>query len=374
MAHLETRLAQAGGVPDPETGALIPPIHLSTTYERGADGVYPRGFVYSRLANPTRLRFETALAALEGGAACAAFASGMAAATAVLQTLRPGDHLLLPDDVYYGVRRLVETVFAEWGLVWSVVDMTDLDAVEAALRPTTRLVWTETPSNPMLKITDLRAVAERAHAAGARLLVDGTWMTPFLQRPFEHGADLVLHSVTKYLGGHSDVLGGAVVFRTEDALSERVRALQTSAGAVMDPFSAWLALRGMRTLAARLRMQCDTARRLAAFLQTHPAVARVHHPSLPEHPGHAVARRQMDDDGAMLSIEVWGGREEALGVAARVKVFTRATSLGGVESLIEHRASIEAPPSRTSESLLRLSIGLEHPDDLLADLSQALGG
>ncbi len=374
MAHLETRLAQAGGVPDPETGALIPPIHLSTTYERGADGVYPRGFVYSRLANPTRLRFETALAALEGGAACAAFASGMAAATAVLQTLRPGDHLLLPDDVYYGVRRLVETVFAEWGLVWSVVDMTDLDAVEAALRPATRLVWTETPSNPMLKITDLRAVAERAHAAGARLLVDGTWMTPFLQRPFEHEADLVLHSVTKYLGGHSDVLGGAVVFRTEDAFSERVRAIQTSAGAVMDPFSAWLALRGMRTLAARLRMQCDTARRLAAFLQTHPAVARVHHPSLPEHPGHAVARRQMDDDGAMLSIEVRGGREEALGVAARVKVFTRATSLGGVESLIEHRASIEAPPSRTPESLLRLSIGLEHPDDLLADLSQALGG
>ncbi|WP_456424767.1 trans-sulfuration enzyme family protein [Rhodocaloribacter sp.] len=374
MPHLETRLAQAGGVPDPETGALIPPIHLSTTYERGADGVYPRGFVYTRLANPTRLRFETTLAALEGGAACAAFASGMAAATAVLQTLRPGDHLLLPDDVYYGVRRLVETVFAEWGLAWSVVDMTDLDAVEAALRPATRLVWTETPSNPMLKITDLRAVAERAHAAGARLLVDGTWMTPFLQRPFEHEADLVLHSVTKYLGGHSDVLGGAVVFRAEDDLSERVRALQASAGAVMDPFSAWLALRGMRTLAARLRMQCDTARRLAAFLQTHPAVARVHHPSLPEHPGHAVARRQMDDDGAMLSIEVRGGRDEALGVAARVKVFTRATSLGGVESLIEHRASIEAPPSRTPENLLRLSIGLEHPDDLLADLSQALGG
>jgi cystathionine gamma-synthase len=374
MPHLETRLAQAGGVPDPETGALIPPIHLSTTYERGADGVYPRGFVYTRLANPTRLRFETTLAALEGGAACAAFASGMAAATAVLQALRPGDHLLLPDDVYYGVRRLVETVFAEWGLAWSVVDMTDLDAVEAALRPATRLVWTETPSNPMLKITDLRAVAERAHAAGARLLVDGTWMTPFLQRPFEHEADLVLHSVTKYLGGHSDVLGGAVVFRAEDDLSERVRALQTSAGAVMDPFSAWLALRGMRTLAARLRMQCDTARRLAAFLQTHPAVARVHHPSLPEHPGHAVARRQMDDDGAMLSIEVRGGLDEALAVAARVKVFTRATSLGGVESLIEHRASIEAPPSRTPESLLRLSIGLEHPDDLLADLSQALGG
>jgi len=374
MPHLETRLAHAGGMPDPETGALIPPIHLSTTYERGADGMYPHGFVYSRLANPTRLRFETTLAALEGGAACAAFASGMAAATAVLQALRPGDHLLLPDDVYYGVRRLVETVFAEWGLAWSEVDMTDPDAVAAALRPTTRLVWTETPSNPMLKITDLRAVAERTHAAGARLLVDGTWMTPFLQRPFEHEADLVLHSVTKYLGGHSDVLGGAVVFRTEDAFSERVRALQRSAGAVMDPFSAWLAIRGMRTLAARLRMQCDTARRLAAFLQTHPAVARVHHPSLPEHPGHAVARRQMDDDGAMLSIEVRGGRDEALGVAARVKVFTRATSLGGVESLIEHRASIEAPPSRTPDSLLRLSIGLEHPDDLLADLSQALGG
>ncbi len=374
MPHLQTRLAQAGCRPDPETGALVPPLHLATTFERAADGAYPHGFVYARNDNPTRRRFEETLAALEGGAAGLAFASGMAAATAVLQALRPGDHLVLPDDVYYGLRRLVEAVFAPWGLAVTLVDLTDLDALAAAFRPETRLVWAETPSNPLLKITDLRAVAERAHAAGARLLVDGTWTTPLLQRPLELGADLVLHSVTKYLAGHSDVLGGAVVTRAEDAFFERLRGLQQTAGPVMDPFSAWLALRGMRSLGARLPVQCANARRVAVFLEAHPRVARVHHPALPGHPGHEVARRQMDDYGAMVSFEVHGGRAEALAVAARVQVFTRATSLGGTESLIEHRASIETPPSRAPESLLRLSLGLEHPEDLVADLAQALGG
>jgi len=373
MSHFETDLAHAGLVPDDATGALVPPIHTATTFERAADGSYPRGYVYSRERNPTRHLFETTLSDLEGGAACAAFASGMAASAAVFQALRPGDHVLFPDDVYYGVRRLLDSVFVPWGLAYSVVDMADLEEVTAALRPETRLVWIETPSNPMLKVTDVQAVAERAHAVDAMVLVDGTWMTPHLMRPLESNIDLVLHSVTKYLAGHSDVLGGALITRRDDAFWERLSTLHKGTGPVMDPFSAWLALRGMRTLAVRLQMQCASARRIAAFLHRHARVACVHHPSLPDHPGHAVARRQMRDFGGMLSFEIHGGREEALRVAARVKVFRRATSLGGTESLIEHRASIEAPLSRTPESLLRLSIGLEHPDDLLADLSHALG-
>ena len=374
MLHLETRLAQAGCAPDPATGAIVPPIHLATTYERAADGSFPHGHVYTRTSNPTRDRFEAALADLEGGAACVAFASGMAAAHVLLQALRPGDHVVLPDDVYYGVRQLARTVMADGGLQFSTVDLSDLDALEAALRPETRLVWAETPSNPLLKITDLAAVAARARAAGAALVVDGTWTTPLLQRPLDAdiAADVVLHSVTKYLGGHSDVLGGALVFREAGALYERVRHLQGLGGAVMDPFSAWLALRGMRSLGARLRLQCATARHLARVLDGHPRITTVHFPGLPAHPGHAVARQQMRDFGGMLSVEVDGGAEAAMAVAARVQVWTRATSLGGTESLIEHRASIEAPPSPTPPGLLRLSVGLEHAGDLVADLEQAL--
>jgi len=374
MPHLQTRIAQAGCSPDASTGAVVPPIHLATTYERAADGSYPHGYLYSRNDNPTRGLLETTLAALEGGAACAAFASGMAASMTVLQALQPGDHVVLPDDVYYGVRRLMEEVFQGWGLAYDTVDLSDTGALEAALRPETRLVWAETPSNPMLKITDLAAVARLAHDAGAWLIVDSTWAPPLLQRPLDLGADLVMHSVTKYLAGHSDVLGGAVVARQQDAFFERVRALQQLAGPVLDPFSAWLALRGLRSLAARLAMQCAGARQVAAFLHAHPAVARVHYPGLPSHPGHAVAAQQMLDFGGMLSFEVHGTADDAIGVAARVQVFTRATSLGGTESLIEHRASVEAPPTRTPPTLLRCSIGLEHPDDLLADLSQALAG
>lgn len=374
MPHLETLLAQAGCETDPQTGAVVSPLHLSTTYHRAEDGSYPHGFVYARSGNPTRHQLETTLAALEGGTACVACASGMAASMAVLQALRPGDHLILPDDVYFGVRHLVISLFEEWGLTYTAVDLTDLDALEAALRPETRLVWAETPSNPLLKITDLKAIAERARTSGARLVVDGTWTTPLLQRPLDLGADLVLHSVTKYLAGHADVLGGAVIAKEEDAFFERIRNVQTSAGPVMDPFSAWLTLRGMRSLAARLRVQCENARRLAAFLDVHPRVARVHYPALPAHPGHDVARRQMRDFGGMLSFEVDGDEADAVAVAARARVFTRATSLGSTESLIEHRASIETPPTETPRTLLRVSAGLEHADDLLEDLSQALAG
>lgn len=372
MPHLETLLAHAGCQVDPQTGAVVSPLHLSTTFERAEDGSFPHGYHYARSSNPTRNQLEATLAELEGGAGCVACASGMAASMAVLQALRPGDHLILPDDVYFGVRHLVTSLFEAWGLTYTAVDLTNLDVLEAALRPETRLVWAETPSNPLLKITDLAAVADRVRTSEARLIVDSTWTTPLLQRPLDLGADLVLHSVTKYLAGHADVLGGAVIARDEDDFFERIRNVQAAAGPVMDPFSAWLSLRGMRSLAARLRVQCTSAGRLAAFLDDHPGVTRVHYPGLPSHPGHDVAQRQMEDFGGMLSFEVDGSEADAMAVAARLKVFTRATSLGSTESLIEHRASIEAPPSPTPKTLLRVSVGLEHVDDLLADLSQAL--
>ena len=296
----------------------------------------------------------------------------MAAATALLQTLEPGSHVLIPDDVYYGVRNLLENVFANQGLHYSTADFTDLEAVRAALRPNTRLIWAETPSNPLLKITDLAGLARLAREIGARLVVDSTWAPPPVQRPLDLGADLVLHSLTKYLSGHSDVMGGALIAREADDFFARIRMIQQTAGAVLDPFSAWLTLRGLRTLAVRIQRQCENARRLAAFLRDHPRVKRVYYPGLPDHPGHEIARRQMRDFGAMLSFEVDGDAAQALAVAARTRVFMRATSLGGTESLIEHRASIETPPTRTPPNLLRLSVGLEHVDDLLADLSQAL--
>ena len=374
-SDLRTRLAQAGCHPDPQTRALTPPLHLATTFERPASGDYGEGYVYARWGNPTRDLFETTLADLEAdsdGAEAAAFASGMAATATVLQALRPGDHVLLPDDVYHGVRSLFRTTFDDWGLNYTEVDQTDLDAVRNAIRPETRLVWAETPSNPLLKITDLAALAEIAHDAGALLLVDGTWTTPLLQRPLALGADLVLHSATKYLGGHSDALIGALVARRGVALFERVRALQKGAGAVADPFSSWLVLRGMRSLGARMPLHCANAQQLAEALADHPAVEAVHYPGLPDHPGHAIAKEQMDGFGGMLSFQVRGGAEEALGVAARVRVFHRATSLGGTESLIEHRASIESQPTPTPPNLLRVSVGLESADDLIADLTSAL--
>ena len=371
--RLETLLAQTGCDPDLPSGDLVSPIHLSTTFSRAADGTYPGGYMYSRNANPTRHQFEATMAALEGGEAAAAFASGMAATSAVLQSLEPGDHVVIPDDVYYGVRRLLDEILVPWGLTYAEADFTDPDAVEAATTAATRLVWAETPSNPMSKITDLSAIAEVAHAAGARLIVDGTWTTPLLQRPIEHGADLVMHSVTKYLAGHSDVLGGVVTGRRADDFFDRVRRYQITAGPVMDPFSAWLAMRGMRSLGARMAVHCHNARAVAEHARTLPRVEAVHYAGLSDHPGHDTAARQMDDFGGMLSFQVAGGKEEALAVAAGVRVFRRATSLGGTESLIEHRASIEKEPTATPQNLLRLSVGLEHVDDLLEDLEQALG-
>ena len=372
--HMETLAVHAGRRPDPATGAVMPPIHLSTTFERAADGSYTDGYVYTRSENPNRRALEECLAALEGGETSAAFGSGMAAIAAIFQALGTRDHVIFPDDVYFGTSRLLREVLGPWELDYSVVDMTDLDAVRAALRPQTRLVWIETPSNPLLKITDIAAVAEIAHAAGARCAVDNTWPSPAGQQPLALGADLIMHATTKYLGGHSDLLGGAVVSRENDAFFQRIRLVQTVGGAVPSPFDCWLLMRSIRTLPYRMRAHAENAQRVAEFLADHAAVAVVHYPGLPTHPGHAIAQRQMKLSGGMLSIQVHGGAEEAMAVAARVKLFTRATSLGGIESLIEHRASVEGPHTTTPANLLRISIGLEHPDDLIADLRQALEG
>jgi cystathionine gamma-synthase len=370
--HIETLAVHAGRKVDPGSGAVMPPIHLSTTFERNVDGSYSHGFIYTRADNPNRQALEEALCQLEGGEAAAAFASGQAATMTVFQALAPGDHAIVPDDAYFGTGKLVRDYFAHWGLAISTVDMTDVAQVAAAVRPETKLIWVETPSNPLLKITDIQAVAALAHAAGARCVVDNTWPSPVVQRPLELGADLVMHATTKYLGGHSDLLGGALVAAGNDAFFERIRFIQATGGAVPSPFDCWLLLRSLRTLPYRVRAHCTGAQTIAEFLKGSPRIEQVHYPGLESHPGHSVAVRQMQGFGGMMSVQVQGGAAEAMAVVAKVQLFTRATSLGGVESLIEHRASVEGPGSRTPQNLLRLSIGLEHPEDLIADLAQAL--
>jgi cystathionine gamma-synthase len=370
--RFETLAVHAGHQPDPATGAVIPPIHLSTTFERAKDGSFPTGFVYGRDANPNRRAVEQCLAALEGGTAAAAFASGMAATSAVFQALAPGDHVLVPDDSYYITRKLLQEVFSRWGLEHTAVDMTELGSVERSLRSSTRLIWVETPSNPLIRVTDIAAIVGLAKRVGARVACDNTWATPMLTRPLELGADLVMHSTTKYLGGHSDVLNGALIGREGDELFQRIRGIQVAGGAVAGPFDCWLLLRGIRSLPYRMRAHCRHAAAVAEFLASHRAVARVHYPGLRSHPGHAIAARQMTDFGGMLSFEVQGARAEALRVAGRLELITRATSLGGPETLIEHRASVEGAHTRAPEGLLRMSVGLEHPDDLITDLTQAL--
>jgi cystathionine gamma-synthase len=370
--RFETRAVHAGGGVDPATGAVTQPIYLSTTFERAADGSFPQGYIYSRTDNPNRAALERALASLEGGAAAAVFASGSAATPAIPQALAPGDHVVAPLDAYFGTGKLLREVFAPWGLQTTFVDVTDVATVERALRPETTLVWLETPSNPLLKVTDIAAIAAIARAAGARCVADNTWASPVLQRPLELGADLVMHATTKYLGGHTDVLGGAVIAREEDAFFERIRLIQTAGGGVPSPFECWLVLRGLKTLPLRVRAQSESAARIASYLSAHPDVEAVHYPGLEWHAGHAVAARQMAGFGGMLSFQVRGGEAAAMAVAARVELFTRATSLGGAESLIEHRASVEGPDTATPDNLLRVSVGLEHPDDLIEDLARAL--
>jgi cystathionine gamma-synthase len=370
---METLAVHAGRRIDPTTGAVTPPIHLSTTFERGPDGEYPRGFSYAREGNPTRQSLEECLASLEGGTEALAFSSGLAVATALLQGLEPGDHIVAPADVYFGLRQVIGGVFAKWPLESTYVDMADLGALQAAMRPNTRLVLIETPSNPLLRITDLAEVARVARAANAITVCDGTFTTPVLQRPLDCGVDMIWHSTTKYIGGHSDMTGGALVTRYDNYLFERARKSLIFGGAAASPFDCWLALRGVSTLPWRMKAHSQNAQAIAEFLETHPAVEQVHYPGLPGHPGHDVARRQMSGWGGMLSFQVRGGREAAMSVASRVELFIRATSLGGPHSLIEHRASVEGPSSKTPQNLLRASIGLENSDDLIDDLRQALG-
>ena len=370
--RIETLAARAGHAIDPSTGAVTPPIHLSTTFERERDGSYRQGHVYARTSNPGRQLLESALAQLEGGTSAIAFSSGLAATHAVFQALGPGDHVLVPEDAYYGTLRLVREIFGPWGLESDACDMSDLAAIERLLRPNTKVLWIETPSNPLLRVVDIAALASIAHRVGARCVVDNTWATPLLQRPFELGADVVMHSTTKYLGGHSDLIGGALVVRTDDEYATRLRTLQGLGGAVPSPFDCWLLVRGMRSLSWRMRGHCENAHAVARFLAGHAAIEAVHYPGLPSHPGHAIAARQMRAFGGMLSIQVRGGEQAAIDLTNRLELFTRATSLGGPESLIEHRASVEGPTTISPRNLLRVSVGLENVEDLIEDLGRAL--
>jgi len=373
--RIETETVHMGNHIDPHTGAVVPPIVMSTTFAREADGSFPSGYVYTRSDNPNRHALEETLANLEGGARALAFSSGQAATNAVFQMLKSGDHVVIANEAYFGTPKLVREIFSHLGITASYVDMSNLAAVQAAMTAQTKIVWIETPSNPLLTISDIQAISEIAHQSGALLVADNTWASPLVQRPLAHGADIVMHSTTKYISGHTDVLGGALIFARNDEVTARAQMVQTLGGAVPSPFDCWLMMRGIRTLALRVRQQVDSAQRVAEFLADHPAIERVNYPGLDSHAGHAIAARQMTNGfGGMLSFHVRGGADDAMALAARLQLFTRATSLGGIESLIEHRASIEGPTSATPQNLLRVSIGIEHVDDLIDDLRQAIHG
>ena len=371
----ETRAIHAGQEPDPATGAVVPPVSFSTTFAQEAVGKH-RGFEYARSGNPTRAALESCVASLEGAAHGLAFASGLAAEDCVLRLLSPGDHVVMPDDAYGGTYRLISKVWHPLGVTYAAADLTDLDALAGAWRPETRMVWVETPSNPLLSIVDIAAVSAWAHERDALVVVDNTFATPYLQQPLALGADIVVHSATKYLGGHSDVVGGLIA--THDAgLAERLAFYQNAAGGVPGPLDCYLVLRGAKTLAVRMDRHCANAAAIAGHLDQHPAVERVLYPGLPSHPGHAVAERQMKAFGGMVSFVLSGGEEIALEVARSTRIFTLAESLGAVESLIEHphrmtHASAAGSPLEVHPALIRLSVGIETLDDLVADLNSAL--
>jgi cystathionine gamma-synthase len=372
--HPDTIAAQALGWVDEATRAVTPPLHLSSTYLRDPDNQYRSGRIYARADNPAYDQPEAVLCALEGGAQALLFASGMAAATAVFQALQPGDHVLAPKVMYWSLRNWLTSFATGWGLDVELVDMDRPEAVRAALRPgRTKLVWIETPANPLWTVTDIAATAALAHAAGALLAVDSTVATPVLSRPLALGADLVMHAATKYLGGHSDLVAGALVVREDSDFWQRVRKVRAQVGGTLGSFEAWLLLRGMRTLHLRVRAATASAQRIAEHFAAHPAVEQVLYPGLPGFPGHAVAAAQMSGGfGGMLSLRVKGGEAAAIATAANVALWKRATSLGGTESLVEHRASVEGPGTPAPPDLLRLSVGIEHTGDLIADLEQAL--
>lgn len=374
----ETRAIHAGQEPDPTTGAVVPPIYATSTYKQDGVGGMRNGYEYSRSANPTRTALEECLAALEEGERGFAFASGLAAEDTLLRAVcRPGDHVVIPGDAYGGTYRLFAKVAEPWGLDYTPAPVDDVEAVRAAIRPgTTRIVWVETPTNPLLTIGDIEALAAVAHEAGALLVVDNTFASPYLQQPLTHGADVVVHSTTKYCGGHSDVVGGALVVK-DHALAEQLAFFQNSMGAVAGPFDAWLVLRGLKTLGVRMDRHSDNAEAVVAFLEQHPAVAEVIYPGRPEHPGHEIAARQMKRFGGIVSFRVAAGVDAALDVCDRARVFTLGESLGGVESLIEHpgrmtHASVAGTELEVPADLIRLSVGIETEADLIADLEQAL--
>lgn len=369
--RLETAAVHAGRTVGPPDWAISPHIVLSTTFERGEDGGYPGGHQYSRGSNPNRLALEECLRQLEGGDEAFCFGSGMAAIQAIFQTLKPGDHVVMPDQFYWALRGLADDVLSRWQIGFSWVDMQDLSAVERAIQPTTRIIWTETPSNPQLKITDLEAVSNIALKHGLLSVCDNTWPTPLLQQPIELGCDVVMHSTTKYLGGHSDVLGGALVVKDNVNFRTSLRQVQSLCGGVPSPFECWLTLRGIESLPARMRVCCENTRLLASWLSNQPAVAKIHFPGLPSHPHFDTAARQMRDFGGMLSFEM-ETEAKARHVANACKLIKQATSLGGTHTLIEHRASVEGTKSTTPNTLLRLSVGQEHPADLMEDLHQAI--
>ncbi|WP_448615780.1 cystathionine gamma-synthase [Modestobacter sp. URMC 112] len=377
MSGFSTRAIHAGQEPDPATGAVVVPVHLTSTFKQDGVGGLRGGYEYSRSGNPTRTALQEALAALEEGSTGLAFASGLAAEDALLRTVcAPGDHVVLPGDAYGGTFRLVSRVYSAWGVEHTPVDLNDLDALRAAIRPTTRVVWCETPTNPLLNVSDIAALAEVAHEAGALLVVDNTFASPYLQRPLTLGADVVVHSTTKYLGGHSDVVGGALV-AADAGLGEQLAYHQNAMGAVAGPMDSWLVLRGLKTLGVRVDRHGENAARIAEFLLGHPAVGDVLYPGLPQHRHHEIAAKQMSGFGGMLSFRLTGGEEAALRVCERAQLFILAESLGGVESLIEHphrmtHASAAGSPLEVPADLVRLSIGIEDVEDLIADLDQAL--
>jgi len=374
----ETLAIHAGQDPESRTGAVVPPIFQTSTYAQDAVGAPREGYEYARTANPTRDALQQCLAAIEGGRRGLTFASGLAAEDTLLRTVcRPGDHVVIPDDAYGGTFRLFARVAQRWGLDWSAARISDIDAVRAALTPKTKIIWVETPTNPMLGIADIAGLAGLAHEREAMLVVDNTFASPYLQQPLAHGADVVVHSTTKYVGGHSDVVGGALVLNDE-GVAQELTYHQNAMGAINGPFDAWLTLRGIKTLGVRMERHCDNAERIAEYLTSHPKVGHVYYPGLPEHPGHETAAKQMRRFGGMVSFRAAGGEQAAIDVCNRARLFVLGESLGGVESLIEHpgrmtHASAAGSPLEVPGDVVRLSVGIETIDDLLADLEQALG-
>lgn len=370
--HIKTICAHAGATPDPSTGAVTSPLYFSSTFHYPPTGEYPLGHIYSRESNPTRASLETVLAQLEQGEDAAAFSSGSAAASAVFLSLRPSDHIIINFDAYAGIRAMLKDVFMPWGLDVTFTDLSDVSNLSKSIQPNTKLVWTESPTNPQLRIVDLASVIGICKQKRIKVAVDNTFATPALQNPLALGADIVMHSTTKYLGGHSDLTGGALITAKKDEQWERIRHIQHIQGAIPAPFDCWLLLRGIRSFVPRMMQHISNAKAVAEFLSHHPKVERVLYPGLITHPGHAIAKHQMSDFGAMVSFLVRGTKEDAIKIAQRVKVFTNATSFGGTESLLEHRKSVEGPDSPTPENLLRLSVGIEDVNSLIEDLKQAL--